>query len=144
MPPGRPDFSTVVQVKRVKVGKSTFHTGMPGKLRELEKVRQQANQLADIGFAQVYCFVFVVVDSRHNNEGRFTYEGPTVALRRTIDDAISIAGLVPRVGLVHYEFVQPIHAEPLGPGASGASLKRLAVPATQPAKIIGLGSSSRG
>ena len=36
---------------------------------------------------------------------------------------------------MHYEFVQPIDAEPLGPGASGASLKRLAVPATQPAKI---------
>ena len=31
VPPGRPDFSTAVQVKRVKVGKSTFHTGMPGK-----------------------------------------------------------------------------------------------------------------
>jgi hypothetical protein len=135
VPPGRPDFSTVVQVKRVKVGETAFYTGIPSKLKELENVRRQANQLAEIGFAQVYCFVFVVVDSRHNNKGRFTYEGPTPALRKRIDDAVSTAGLAPRVGLVHFEFVQPFDAEPLGPGTYGGNLKRLATAISQPSEV---------
>jgi hypothetical protein len=135
VPPGRPDFSTVVQVKRVKVGEKTFYKGEPNRLKELGKLCQQANQLAEIGFAQVYGFVFVVVDSRHNNKGHFTYEGSTPTLRKMIDDAVSTAGLTQRVGLAHFEFVQPTDAEPLGPGTKRGNLKRLAVAISQPSQV---------
>jgi hypothetical protein len=46
-------------------------------VREYDKAVSQANRLAEMGFAQVYLFVIVVVDSRENNQGRYTYEGST-------------------------------------------------------------------
>jgi len=63
VPPGRPECTTAVEVKRIKVSDTAFASGQPNKLNEFEKGIRQANTLADIGFSQVYYFVFVVVDS---------------------------------------------------------------------------------
>jgi len=135
VPPDRAELSIAIEVKRVKVAATAFAGGRPNKLKEIAKAYQQANRLAEAGFSQVYCFLLVVVDSRSNNEGRFSYEGLTTSLKQLIDTAISIEGLNDRVGLVHFEFVQPIDDEPLGSGTYGGDMKRLAIPVDQPEEV---------
>lgn len=135
--PGAPAHATAIEVKRVKVSETTFKTGKPNKIKELKKGIRQANTLADIGFSQVYYFVFVVVDSRDHNCGRCTYDGLTQGLKATIDQSVSLClkGLAPRIGLMHYEFVQPMDDGPLGTGTYKGGLKRLAKPFPQPSEI---------
>lgn len=135
VPPGLASQSIAVQVKRIKVQDDTFRTESPNKLQEIPKGIRQANLLAQIGFAQVYYFVFVVVDSRLRNGGHITYEGLTSTLRSKLDEVISVNGLEPRVGLMHFDFIQPIDDEPLGAGSYRARLKRLATSAIQPQHI---------
>lgn len=135
IPPGCPEQCIAIEVKRVKVSSSTFKNGIPNKLQELEKARRQANLLAKIGFAQVYCFILVVVDSRTNNSDPHSYDGLTTELATMINAAITTEGLDQRVGLIHFEFVQSINDEPLGSGTYGGHLKRLALGISQPSEI---------
>lgn len=118
--PGRPDSAIAIEAKRVKVGPKALRSRRPNKLHELKKGVRQANLLAGIGFSQVYLFVLVVVDSREENAGKISYGGADSQLRSLIGQAISVSGLNPRVGLVHYEFVQPMDHASLGVGALGA------------------------
>jgi hypothetical protein len=127
-----PETAVAIEVKRIKVHAPTFASGTPNKLREYEKAVEQANLLARVGFAQVYLYVFVVVDSRHHNAGRVTYAGLTSELRARIDAVISLEGLEPRIGLVVHELVQPMDHPPLTVGAGGMELRRLATAAQQP------------
>lgn len=133
----REDFSraTAIQAKRIKVHEPTFFTEMPGKLSELGKLHKQANFLAELGFWQVYSFVFVVVDSRAYNDNLLSYAGLTPALRGKIDTSISLEGLMVEVGLLHFEFVQPLDHYPLGAGTFKARLKRLAQSRKQATKV---------
>ncbi|HET7401934.1 MAG TPA: hypothetical protein VFJ62_09140, partial [Usitatibacter sp.] len=87
------------------------------------------------GFFQAYLFIFVVVDSRDNNEGRTSFAGMTKKLSSIVDRSISTRGLQERVGLVHFEFVQPIDDLPLAAGTYSGNLKRLATPAVQPQAV---------
>jgi hypothetical protein len=59
--PSRPDAATAIQVKRVKVGAKALLSGKVNKLKKCREGVWQANDLARIGFAQVYLFVFVVI-----------------------------------------------------------------------------------
>ena len=129
--PDRPSVATAIEVKRVKIGASAFRSGQPNKLREYRKAVRQANLLVKVGFAQVYLYVIVVVDSRENNDGRYTYDGPTPELHAAVESTISLEKLEPRVGLVRYEFVQSMDHPPLTLGTSGGSLARLAQAAPQ-------------
>ncbi len=131
----QPHLATAIEVKRVKVGAAAFRSGQPNKLQEYEKGVRQANLLSRVGFSQVYLFVLVVVDSREHNAGRTTYDGPTPELRAVIDNAIGPRDLDRRVGLIHHEFVQPMDYAPLGVGAGGKHLVRLAECAEQPAAL---------
>lgn len=133
--PKAPEAAVAVEVKRVKVHAGTFQTGSPNKLQELEKGFEQANLLARVGFAQVYLYVLVVVDSRLHNAGRVTYDGLTSEIRALIDAAISPNNLDPRIGLVVFEFVQPMDHPPLTVGAGGTELYRLATVTPQPAEL---------
>lgn len=133
--PECPEHAIAIEVKRVKVGETTFGNGKPNKLKELKKGIRQANTLANIGFSQVYYFVLVVVDSRYHNAGRVTYNGLTPPLKAIIDQAISPVGLLPRIGLVHFEFVQPMDDKPLSIGTYSGNLKRLAEPVSQTPEI---------
>jgi hypothetical protein len=135
VPPGKPEYSTAIQVKRVKVNESSFATDAPNKLAELKKLKQQANPLDHVGFWQVYCFVLVAVDSRSHNAGAFSYAGLTPSLRAKINDAISLESLSVRVGLVHFEFVQPIEDRPLGAGTYFVRPKRVAKTLPQPSNV---------
>lgn len=130
-----PWSAVAIEAKRIKVQASTFSSGTPNKLHEYEKAVEQANQLSRVGFAQVYLYVFVVVDSRQRNAGRVAYDGLTSELRGRIDAVVSLEKLDPRVGLVELELVQPMDHPPLSVGAGGTSLRRLATPAEQPAEL---------
>jgi len=82
--------------------------------------------------------VLVVVDSREKNMGKISYDGADSELRSLIERAISVGGLNARVGLVHYEFVQPMDYPPLGVcalDAYGAHLIRSAQTVPQPAVL---------
>jgi hypothetical protein len=127
-----PDAAVAIEVKRIKVHAPTFESGKPNKLQEYKKAVAQANLLAHVGFAQVYLYIFVVVDSRHHNAGRVTYDGLTPELRSRINAVISLDGLEPRVGLVVHELVQPMDHAPLTVGAGHMTLRRQATAVQQP------------
>lgn len=128
----QPNAATAIEVKRVKVGASAFRGGWPSKLNKFSKGVRQANLLARVGFSQVYLFVLVVVDSREQNAGRISYEGPTSDQQGIIRSRISTRNLAQRVGLMHYEFVQPMDHTPLGVGTYSANLERIAETVLQP------------
>lgn len=69
---------------------------------------EQANRDARRGFWQVYLWVFVLVDSRLRNAGRLTYDGLDSYLCSRVGQTISTARLLPRVGLMKFEWVQAI------------------------------------
>ena len=131
--PEHPSIAVAIEVKRIKVSAASFASGKPNKLREFPKAVQQANRLSDIGFALSYLFVLVVVDSRSNNQGEYTYDGATPELKRAVDAAISTERLREQVGLIVNEFVQSMDHPPLELGSSGGHLRRLARPVPQAA-----------
>lgn len=133
--PSRPDFATAVQVKRIKVKAETFASGRPNKLDALAELERQANLLAELGFAQVYSFVLVVVDSRTQNKGEYRFDGLTPQLRDMIAGSLELNGLEKRVGIVHCEFVQPIDHPPLTSGTSSVALKRMPQVVVQPQNL---------
>jgi hypothetical protein len=133
--PDQPSVATAIEVKRIKVAASAFDSGIPNKLQEYDKAVAQANRLAKVGFAQVYLYVMVVVDSRRRNDGRYTYDGLTPELDGAIQARISLEHLEPSVGLVLHEFVQPMDHPPLTLGTYGGDLLRIATARVQPAAL---------
>lgn len=134
-PPNHPEFSTAIEVKRIKVSLATFRDRPPNKLGDFQKGIRQANQLAKIGFWQVYLYAFVVVDSRQRNAGRYGFKGLTPELDRIIRRTIRTDGLAQRVGLIRHDFVQSMDDPPLATGTFSAHLLRLAKAATQPENV---------
>ena len=130
-----PEDATAIQVKRIKVNHDSFATGQPTKLGDFQKGVRQANLLSKMGFAQIYLYVFIVVDSRSQNNGEYSYEGLSAELRSTIDNVISPSSLEDGVGLIKFDFTQPMDFVPLGVGAYGGSLIRLAVRTEQPKEV---------
>jgi hypothetical protein len=138
IPYATPEEATAIQVKRFEV-----QIDVDGDDLQLTRTAKlfrhgvrQANYAARvIGFHQVYLWVFVVVDSRKQNDGRYTYDGPDGDLSSRIDRAISPVDLDPRVGLIKWDWVQPIDRAPLEFGTHGGSLSRLAQGAAQPAEL---------
>lgn len=133
--PGHSEFATAIQVKRIKVSTMTFACGKPNKLDALEELKKQTNLLVDLGFAQVFCFAIVVVDSRVRNGSAYRFDGLTRELRRTIDNALSTEGLASRAGLVRYEIVQPLDFPPLTTGTFFSNALRMPEIAAQPQAI---------
>ena len=128
--PRTPHLATAVQAKRVRVSaKSFLPNGRPNKLTEISKQNRQASLLVELGFWQVFSFVFVVVDSRVRNEGRYGFEGLTPQLRDQINTAINTAGLHQDVGSVVYELTQPMEDYPLRTGTFSGHILRM--PTTQ-------------
>jgi len=133
--PDQPTVATAIEVKRIKVSAAAFNSGRPNKLQEYDKGVEQANRLAEVGFAQVYLYVIVVVDSRVRNEGRYTYDSLTPELTSAIQARISMERLAPSVGLVVHEFAQPMDHPPLTLALYGGNLKRPATVRVQPADL---------
>jgi hypothetical protein len=133
--PSHPEFATVVQVKRIKVKAQTFASGRPNKLDAFDELKQQTNLLVDLGFAQVFSFAIVVVDSRAQNNGEYRFDGLTPALRDMIGSSLSLDGLATRAGVMHYEIVQPIDDPPLTTATSSSRLLRMPQVVSQPDAI---------
>ncbi len=135
--PNRPDRAVAIQVKMVKVRARAFSGGNPNGLGNLKEGVCQANLLAGIGFAQVYLYVFIVVDSREQNSEEASYAGAPAEFKNLIERCVSATGLDldPRVGLLQYEFVQPTDDPPLGAGGSVATLVRLAQEGVQTGEL---------
>ena len=126
-----PECATGIQVKRVKVSANTFQTGKPNRVSALPELHRQANLLVQLGFWQVFSYVLVVVDSRAQNKGAFTFEGLTNELRRTIRNAISSGGLHTHAGLIEFELAQPMDDYPLGTGTFFSRIHRMPTPTPQ-------------
>src|SRR4029434_4914820 len=80
VPRDTPELATAIQVKRLGV-----QVGGADQPR-LEAIGGRAQRLFDegvaqtswdqrLGFSQVYLWMFILVDSREQNEGRYTYQG---------------------------------------------------------------------
>jgi len=132
----RPHEAAAIEAKRIKVKAATFETGKPNKLNALKKARIQANDLENLGFAYVFLFVLIVVDSRSLLEGReISYDGPTPEIESKIDEAISkhMGILHARVGVIEHRFVQSMDAPPeLGGSTGGAHQRHPPTAASQP------------
>ena len=131
----RPDSAIAIEVKKIKVGASTFQSGSPNRLEGVIEGIAQANRLARVGFSRVYLYVCVTVDSRERNAGQTGYKGLTQKLRDKIRNTITTSGLDPRIGLVVFGFVQPMDYPPLTVGTGDTHLERLATEAAQPATL---------
>jgi hypothetical protein len=124
--PATPELATAVQVKRLRVSERSFaKDGKPNKLNAVSKLNRQASLLVELGFWQVFAFVFVVVDSRVRNAGRYAFEGLTPELRSKIDQGITTEELDARAGCIVYEFTQPMEDHPLGTGTFGGRIVRM-------------------
>jgi hypothetical protein len=124
--PTTPHLATAVQVKRVRVSEKSFvEDGKPNKLREISKLNRQASLLVQLGFWQVFAFVFIVVDSRIRNAGQYRFDGLTTALRAIVDQGITTAGLDARAGCIVYEITQPMEDHPLGTGTFFGRIVRM-------------------
>ena len=134
LPPAQPHRAIAIQVKKVKVGINAICSGRPNKLREIEDGVLQANLAAQIGFAQVYLYLFVVVDSREATLGQNRWAGLPPKLSQLIHDSISVStvDLCDRVGLLDFEFVQAVDRHPLRAGTFTAHLVRRAREVSQP------------
>lgn len=151
VPRGRPKQSTAIQVKRFPIEVKFHEDDDPDapdvreqlrwqRIRRMERLWRkgvrQANYAAQVvGFSQVYLWAFVLADTRAANGGRYTYDGPDSSLRSEISHALSTASLDPRVGVVHYEWVQPMDRPPLELATYGGSLQRLAARTEQPNEL---------
>jgi hypothetical protein len=136
--PGRADTAIAIQVKRVKVGANAFRRGTPNKLKKVREGVWQTNDLAHIGFSQVYLYLLVSVDSRENNAGQPSYAGMAPEHRNAIEDEIAtcVNDLDQRAGLVIFHFVQPMDYAPLnGSWCGGKQLHHRAQAVTQPANV---------
>jgi hypothetical protein len=82
VPNCQPEQSTAIQVKRFKAevaldeqGYDDANIGHPLRFQELiAKGVLQANETKRVGFAQVYLWIFVAIDTRQRNSGWYTYE----------------------------------------------------------------------
>lgn len=143
VPANQPGQSTAIQVKRFKAvvtideqGADDAAVGHPKRFHELmAKGVQQANETKRIGFAQVYLWIFIVIDTRARNNGWYTYDGPDSLLRSRIQQAISPVGLEPTVGLMEFEWVQPMDRPPFELSTHGGHLRKLAATTQQPAEL---------
>jgi hypothetical protein len=117
------------------VAESAFRTGEPNGLANWLKGIGQANRLAQRGFSQVYIYLFVAIDSRANNEGRFTYKGATPELLERIRSALQLERLDPRIGFVENAFVQPVDRPPFELGTTSSSIVRMATRVEQPPDV---------
>ena len=142
-PGGQPELSTAIQVKRFEAvvkmnedGKDEVEGGYPERFRKLmAKGVKQANRTKGLGFAQVYLWIFVVIDTRERNNGWYTYDGPDSRLNSQIHQAISPVGLDATVGLMMFDWVQAMDRPPFALASHGSSLMKLAGSTPQPPEL---------
>lgn len=71
----------------------------------------------------------------HYHSGWYTYEGPDSLLNSRIHQAISPVGLDPAVGLMMFDWVQPMDRPPFELSTHGCHLMKLAESTSQPREL---------
>ena len=74
----------------------------------------------------------MVIDTRKRNSGWHTYDGPDSLLYSQIEQAISPVGLDATIGLMMFEWVQPMDRPPFELSTHGGHLRKLAATTAQP------------
>jgi hypothetical protein len=133
--PATPESATAIQVKRVKVSANAFKNGSPNKLAAIRELNRQSTLVADLGFHQVYSYVVVVIDSRENNSGEYTFKGLTNELRWIIEPAMTFHDLHPHAGFVQFELCQPVDDTPLNTGTFTCQVRRLSTARMQAQRV---------
>lgn len=123
-PSASPDRAVAIELKRVKIRGDTFHTQLPGKLRELKHGVQQANLLHALGLHRTILMIAIVTDGRERVGLNFASRGPTSPLIDPIDHFSGSDRLVPEIGLVFVEITQPVDKEISEAGAIVARVAR--------------------
>lgn len=119
------EFTVAVEVKRVKIGADSFHTGIPGKLQDLRRGVRQANLLGMLQFSRAMLLVVVVTDGRERHGLNFAFRGPEIPeLRKAIDEFPSRERLAPNVGLAFVELTQPVDKAIADAGSMGIRVDR--------------------
>ena len=77
----------------------------------------------------------MVIDTRDRNSGWYTYDGPDSLLRSQINSAISPLGLDPAIGLMEFEWVQPMDRPPFELGTHGGRLTKPAETGVEPPEL---------
>jgi hypothetical protein len=137
MPPALPDRAIAAEAKLVRVGADAFYTIEPNGLSNWQQGIKQANRLAAHGFHCVYLYMFVLVDSRANNSGAWTYKGASSQLDERISQAMHLDRIDTRVGVVENRFVQPVDRTPFEFGTAQSSIIRMATSVAQPDEVTG-------
>lgn len=127
--PGLPERAVAIECKRFKLDADALRVEndeqepFPKKLNEFAKGVTQANALVErAGFWQTYLWVFVMIDTREQNGGRYTYDGLKPKAQAKVSAAISRAGLDKRVGIVRFDFIQSMDSPFLGLSSTHISL----------------------
>jgi len=124
VPRETPELATAIQVKRlgVTVGgadqpSSETIGGRSQRLFDAGVLQTRADEC--LGFSQVYLWMFILVDSREQNEGRYTYDGASVEVMSRATGPILPSRLPDCVGLMTFEWAQPMDRAALELGTSG-------------------------
>lgn len=131
----KPEHTTAIECKRIKVKPAAFATLRPNKLRELRKGVEQANALCQLGFHRCYLLVIVVVDGRERTDFNFAFRGLSADLVRTIEAFPERAKLLQPVGLVFAEVTQPIDKQIQDAAGVGVRIMKAAAAQPQPKEL---------
>lgn len=135
LPDDTPEQSTAIQVKRFvpQDGLEYMDAWQTTRMQRLfDAGVRQANHTLAVGFSQVYLYVFVLIDTREQNAGRYTYAGADAALQARVERSMSLTGLDPKIGLMAFEWLQPMDRPPFELATFHGHLVRLAQRTPQP------------
>jgi hypothetical protein len=124
--PDYPEDTVAYQVKKVKVGESTFGTHMPNGLADVRHLHRQSLALVRLGFRRVYSAVLLLVDARSQSTEKSIYASLTPEIRQSIDNGLARAAPPSGVGFIRIEYTQSFRAPVLHAGTSGIDLIRSA------------------
>jgi hypothetical protein len=134
MPPASPNAAVAIEAKCVRVPPIAFKTIEPNGLSNWRKGISQANKSAALGFHKVYLYMFLLIDSREQDNRSF-FRGATPELMERVHSALRLSELDPRVGVVENQFVQPFDRPPFMTGGASSQILRFATEVEQPAEI---------
>lgn len=135
IPDDAPEHSSAIQVKRFvpQDGLEYMDAWQANRMQRLFADGMcQANETLAVGFSQVYLYVFVLIDTREQNAGRYTYKGGDSALSARVERAMSPVGLETKIGLMGFEWVQPMDRPPFELGTFDGHLVHSAERSLQP------------
>jgi hypothetical protein len=131
----KPEMTTAIECKRVKIKASTFETLKPNKLSALERGVEQTNGLVRIGFHVCWLLAIIVTNGRERIDFNFASRGPTPELVKIINAFPGREKLLGEVGLAFFELTQPLDKPIEAAGGIGFRIVRNPIPRIQDEKL---------